>query len=85
MSPTILRIQGYRSYFFSREEPRPHVHVQRAGREAKLWLQPNVALAENHGLSRPQVTKVLRLAREHRREIEAAWKAYFRNRGPEPH
>ena len=33
VSPTILRIKGFRFYFFSREERRAHVHVQHA--EAK--------------------------------------------------
>ncbi len=27
MSPTVFRERGYRFYFFSREEPRMHVHV----------------------------------------------------------
>src|SRR2546426_8436204 len=44
VSPTVLRVRGYRFYFFSREEPRPHVHVQHAGGEAKFWLEPQVEL-----------------------------------------
>ncbi|MGB0956380.1 MAG: DUF4160 domain-containing protein [Panacagrimonas sp.] len=59
MSPTVFREGPFRFYFFSREEPRPHVHVQCAGGEAKFWLQPNVELATNSGISRQQ----LKLAR----------------------
>jgi hypothetical protein len=40
MSPTIFREAGFRFYFFSREEPRMHVHVQCADGEAKFWLEP---------------------------------------------
>ena len=29
MSPTILRINGYRFFFFSREESRMHIHVMK--------------------------------------------------------
>ena len=54
MSPTIFIAEGLRFYFFSREEERPHVHVQGSSGEAKFWLDPQVELAENHGLS-PQV------------------------------
>ena len=52
VSPTVLRIGGYRFYFFSREEPRAHVHVQHATGQAKFWLEPVVELAHNcgHGL-----------------------------------
>jgi hypothetical protein len=42
VSPTVLRIRGYRFYFFSREELRAHVHVQHAEGEAKFWLEPAV-------------------------------------------
>jgi len=37
--PTIARIDGFRFYFYSHEpnEP-PHVHVDRAGASAKVWL-----------------------------------------------
>lgn len=39
--PTLLRIEGFRFFFYSseRQEP-PHVHVENADGEAKLWLQP---------------------------------------------
>ncbi len=39
--PTLLRIEGFRFFFYSseRQEP-PHVHVEKGDGEAKLWLQP---------------------------------------------
>jgi uncharacterized protein DUF4160 len=42
VSPTIFREGGYRFYFFSREEPQPHVHVQHETGEAKIWLEPEI-------------------------------------------
>lgn len=51
VSPTVLRIRGFRFYFFSREEPRRHVHVYHASGEAKFWLEPTVELAANYGLN----------------------------------
>ena len=66
-----------RFYFFSREEPRLHVHVQGTSGEAKFWLAPEIALFENYGLSARQVSSALRLIREHEDEIRQAWKAHF--------
>ena len=77
MSPTVLRVRGYRFYFFSREEERPHVHVQHATGEAKFWLAPTVEVSQNYGLSPQRLTVALRLAREHADEIRRAWKAHF--------
>ncbi len=80
MSPTVLRVGGYRFFFFSREEPRAHVHVQHADGEAKFWLEPEIALAQNYELSPRQVSKALNLVRKHHDEIRAAWKAHFERR-----
>lgn len=52
MSPTIFIEKGYRFFFFSREEPRMHVHVHCSDGEAKYWLEPDIALAKNYHLVR---------------------------------
>jgi hypothetical protein len=77
MSPTVLRVAGYRFYFFSREETRPHVHVQHATGEAKFWLEPRIECAANHGLSAARVATAQRLVKENRNAIRVAWKAHF--------
>lgn len=41
--PTVLRIKGYRFYFFSNEgfEPK-HIHIEKADAIRKIWLEPSV-------------------------------------------
>ena len=77
MSPTVLRVKGFRFYFFSREERRGHVHVQHADGEAKFWIEPTVELAANFGLKAKQVTEVQKLIEEHLNEIRTAWTRHF--------
>jgi hypothetical protein len=77
VSPTVLRVRGYRFYFFSREEARPHVHVQHATGEAKIWLRPRVEVAQNYGLSARRLSSAQRLTKEHYEQIYAAWRAHF--------
>ena len=77
MSPTIFRSGDLRFFFLSREEARMHVHVQSPEGEAKFWLEPAIALAQNHGLKGPSVFKALRLVREHEQEIRRAWHEHF--------
>jgi hypothetical protein len=39
--PVVLRVKGYRFWFYEADLDEPaHVHVGRAGREAKYWLHP---------------------------------------------
>ena len=77
MSPTVFKWKGYRFYFFSREETRPHVHVYCSDGEAKFWIEPALELADNHGLSAAQLAEVKRTVEERRDEIFDAWRKHF--------
>jgi hypothetical protein len=75
--PTVLRTEGFRLYFYSHEpnEP-PHVHVDRGGASAKVWLEP-VALARNLGFRSSELTRILALVKEHRAELLEGWHGHF--------
>ena len=75
--PTLLRIEGFRFYFFSNErgEP-PHVHVRRGEGTAKLWLQP-VRLASSNDFSRLELRRIRELTFEHQVLLVERWNEYF--------
>ena len=73
----MLRVGRLRFYFFSREEPRRHIHVEGPSGEAKIWLEPAIETAENHGLTPTDLRNALRAIREHEDDIRAAWKTHF--------
>lgn len=77
MSPTIFKERGYRFFFFSREESRPHVHVYCPDGEAKFWLDPQLELARNYRLSKVQLKEVETIIEGHYDELKAAWHDYF--------
>ena len=77
MSPTILRADGYRFFFFSREESRKHVHVVSAEGESKFWLEPEIELARNYQYSRKQLKNIENLIEEHHHDLISAWKRHF--------
>ena len=77
MSPTVFKWRGYRFFFFSREEPRPHVHICCSDGEAKFWLEPAIALAQNQGLTQQQVRAVQAVVEGHFDEIRGAWEKHF--------
>ena len=65
MGQTIRREGGYRFFFFSREESRPHVHVYSADGEAKFWLEPKLELAKNYRLTKIQLTAAESIIQAH--------------------
>jgi hypothetical protein len=77
MSPTILREGPFRLFFFSREEPRMHVHVSHPDGEAKFWIDPELTISVVVGLSPRQVAEAEDIVRRHQQEIRDAWLRHF--------
>lgn len=77
MTPTVLTKKGYRFFFFSREEPRMHVHVVSSKGEAKFWLEPELELAMNYGFSRKELKYIESLIEEQYHEFVNAWSRRF--------
>jgi hypothetical protein len=75
--PTVLRVRGYRFYFYSHEpnEP-PHVHIDRSGASVKIWLNP-VVIARNPGFSPTELAELVRLVQQSRLSLLEAWDAFF--------
>ena len=75
--PTVLRINGYRFYFYSHEpnEP-PHVHVDKGNASLKAWLEP-VTLAKNTGFRAHEINAILKMVADNREILLKAWHEYF--------
>ena len=75
--PTVLRVAGFRFYFYSHEpnEP-PHVHVDRAEATIKVWLDP-VEVAKSRGFRAREIGGIVRQVEEHREQLLEAWHEYF--------
>jgi hypothetical protein len=77
MAPTVVRDGVFRLFFFSREEPRIHIHVAHPHREAKFWLKPSLTLANYTGLSKQELADAERVVARHLQEVIDAWHKHF--------
>ena len=75
--PALLRVRGYRFFFFSMEgrEP-PHIHVAHAGRYAKFWLEP-VSVAEVRSFRGHEMTEIRQIVVENKQFFLEKWNDYF--------
>lgn len=75
--PEVLRVHGFRFFFFSREgrEAR-HVHVEQAERYAKFWLEP-VQLAESRGFRGSELREIHSLVEQNLQKFIVAWDEHF--------
>ena len=75
--PTALRLGPHRFYFYSYDcaEPR-HMHVDHENKSAKFWLDPDVALAENHGYTRKELRAIERIMRKNLERLRHEWDTF---------
>lgn len=75
--PTVLKVKGYRFFFFSLEgnEP-PHIHIEHGDKVAKFWLDP-VNLVSSYGFRSHDFTKVRAIVIEHRLTFLEKWNEHF--------
>lgn len=71
--PALLRVGGYRFFFYSLENQKPlNIHAAHAGQYAKYWLAP-VALASNRGFRSHELTTIRQLVEQHRDFFLEKW------------
>ena len=63
--PTILRQDGFRFFFYSREGNEPaHIHVIGKGGEAKIWLDP-IEISKVYNLTPKDQKQILLIVSSH--------------------
>ena len=78
--PVALRRHGLIYFFYSNEgqppEP-PHIHIRGGGRDAKVWLEPDVSFADSYGFNPRELSNILRTVSENRERLLRAWHEHF--------
>lgn len=75
--PTVFRYGSYRFHFFSREETRRHIHISCPDGEVKVWIEPEISVADVAGLSSHQINEILDLVHNRKEEIIEHWNSHF--------
>ncbi|SFZ85884.1 protein of unknown function [Devosia enhydra] len=75
--PTVLRLAGYRFFFFANEgdEP-PHIHVEAGDGLAKYWLEP-VELASSQRFKAHELSTLRLVIQSNRQKFLEAWNEFF--------
>lgn len=80
MSPKFREEDGYVFKIYSNEEERKHIHVVKAGCEAKFWLEPKTELANSYGFSNRELKKITQLVERYGDEFKQQFEAHIGKR-----
>jgi len=74
--PTILRIKGFRFYFWSKEDNEPmHIHVEKAESNAKIWLNP-IKDEYFYGFTKKEIKEIREIVNENIELLKTKWIEY---------
>jgi len=77
--PTVLKLLGFRFYYWSQEHKPIHIHVKKGDAEARFVIEPEVELSENHGLKPHELALAEEIIRDNCEFMIEHWKLYFKN------
>ena len=80
MSPVFKRERGYTFKIFSNEEERMHIHVMRDDKEAKVWLEPRVELADNDGFAKHEITDIIKIVKTYADDLRVQYQRHIGKR-----
>ena len=75
--PTILKIDGFRFFFFSDEHTPEHIHIEKGDSYARIELA-ELKVTDSYNLNSKELKKLLKLVKENRDKLKGAWNEYFK-------
>ena len=57
-----LMINGFDFFFYSMEEDRMHIHVEKGDCDATFWLEPSIGLVYNHGFTSKEIKTITNIS-----------------------
>ena len=75
--PTVLRIDGYRFFFFSDEHMPQHIHIEKTDSYVRVVLD-TLEVTDSYKISKKEIGKLVKLVEENQEELKGAWNEYFK-------
>lgn len=76
--PTVLRIKGYRFFFYVNDHSPVHIHVEKGDGTAKFGLDP-VELIKSKRFKASEISECRKIIFEHVEFLKSKWDEYFNN------
>lgn len=74
--PTVLKIDGFRFFFFSDEHVPVHIHVEKGDGYMRVELQA-LKITQRQKFTKSDERKIMAIIKERHDELIGAWNDYF--------
>lgn len=74
--PTVLKIDGFRFFFFSDEHNPVHIHVEKGDGYMRVNLE-TLKITNKKDFTKNDEKKIMIIIKEHQEKLIGAWNEYF--------
>ncbi|WP_439489929.1 DUF4160 domain-containing protein [Algoriphagus sp.] len=74
--PTVLRVNGFRFFFYSNDHLPKHIHVEKSGKTAQFLLYPS-QLVKSKKFSASELSEIRTLIELNLQLFDHKWDEYF--------
>ncbi len=74
--PTVLRMEGFRFFFFSNEHAPEHIHIEKGEMYARVELE-TLRVTESYNISSKDLKKIVELVKNNKEILQKEWYEYF--------
>jgi len=74
--PTVLKIDGFRFFFFSNEHEPEHIHIEKGDMYARIELE-SLNVTDSYNVNSKDLKKIKELIKKNKDKLKGAWNGYF--------
>ena len=74
--PTVLKINGFRFFFFSNEHEPEHIHIEKGDMYARIELE-SLKVTDSYNVNSKELKKMIELIEKNKDKLKGAWNEYF--------
>ncbi|WP_458701245.1 DUF4160 domain-containing protein [Sulfurospirillum sp. 1307] len=74
--PTVLKVNGFRFFFFSDEHSPVHIHVEKGDGYMRVELE-TLKITNKKNFTKNDEKKIITIVKNHQKELIGAWYEYF--------
>ena len=75
--PTVLKIDGFRFFFFSDEHTPEHIHIEKGDSYIRIEIE-SLKVTNSYNINTKETKKLVKLVAEHKDKLKEAWNEYFK-------
>jgi len=75
--PTILKIDGWRFFFFSDEHTPEHIHIEKADSYVRIEID-SLSVTDSYNVNSKELKKLVQLVEQNSSKLKEAWNEYFK-------